>query len=163
MSDGHKELQRELWDAIDDSPFMMLGLRNSGYTRPMTAQVDDQKRIFFFASRTEELVKNLGQSDEASAAYSSKGHDFFASISGRLVIDTDRQKVDELWNPMVATWYGDGGKEDPDLVLLRFDATKADVWKADAGSMLKAVWVKLTGGDPGEQLDNDENRAEVAL
>jgi hypothetical protein len=48
-------------------------------------------------------------------------------------------------------------------VLLRFDATRADVWKAGAGSMLKAVWIKLTGGDPGEDLDNDENRAELAL
>jgi len=163
MDDSHRELERELWEAIDDSPFMMLGLKGSGYTRPMTAQVDDDKRIFFFASRTEELVKNLSQSDEASAAYASKGHDFFASISGRLVMHTDRAKVDELWNPMIATYYGDGGKDDPDLVLLRFDATRADVWKAGAGSMLKAVWIKLTGGDPGEDLDNDENRAELAL
>ena len=163
MGDSHQELQRKLWDAIDDSPFMMLGLKGSGYRRPMTAQVDVDKRIFFFASRTEELVKNLGKSDEANAAFVSKGHDFFASIAGRLVMHTDRAKVDELWNPMVATWYGDGGKDDPDLVLLRFDATKADVWKADGGSMLKAVWVKLTGGDPGEELDNDENRAELAL
>ncbi len=159
----HQKLQRELWEAIDDSPFMMLGLKSSGFTRPMTAQVDDQKQIFFFASRTEELMKELAQSDEAIAAYSSKGHDFFASIGGRLVMHTDRAKIDELWNPMVATWYGEGGKEDPDLVLLRFDATKADVWKANGGSMLKAVWVKLTGGDPGEDLDNDENRAALAL
>jgi general stress protein 26 len=162
MGDTHQELQDKLWQAIDESPFMMLGLKGSGYTRPMTAQVDDHKQIYFFASRTEELVKNLGQSDEALATFAAKGHDFFASITGRLAMHTDRQKVDELWNPMVATWYGDGGKEDPDLVLLRFAASKADVWSAEGGSMLKAVWLKLTGGDPGEDLDN-ENRAELAL
>lgn len=163
MDDGQHELSEKLWDAIDDSPFMMLGLKASGHSRPMTAQVDDSKQIYFFASRTEELVKSLGQSSEAIATYASKGHDLFASIGGKLTTTTDREKVDELWNPMVATYYGDGGKDDPDLVLLRFDAAQADVWRAGGGSMLKAVWVKLTGGDPGEDLDNDENRAELTL
>lgn len=163
MATNEQELADKLWDSISDSPFMMLGLKGSGFTRPMTAQVDDQKRIHFFASRTEELVKNLGQSNEAMATYVSKGHDFFASIKGRLTIANDPEKIDELWNPMVATWYGDGGQEDPDLVLLRFDAPSADVWNSTGKSMLKAVWLKLTGGDPGEQLDNDENRAELAL
>ncbi len=163
MADNQRELQEKFWDSIDNSPFMMLGLKNSGFARPMTAQVDDEKRIYFFASRTEELVKNLGQSDEAHASYTSKGHDFFASISGRLTITDNKEKVDELWSPMVAVWYGDGGQQDPDLVLLRFDAAKADVWNAEGESMVKAAWLKLTGGDPGEELDNDENRAELAL
>ena len=163
MSDTERELEQKLWESIEESPFMMLGLKGSGFTRPMTAQVDKEKKIYFFASRTEELVNNLGTSDEAFATYASKGHDFFASISGRLVMHTDSQKVDELWSPMVATWYGEGGKSDPDLVLLRLDNPRADVWNATAQPMLKAVWLKLTGGDPGVKLENDENRAEMAL
>ena len=159
---GEQELKDKLWESLDDSPFMMLGLKGSGFTRPMTAQVDDEKQIFFFASRTEELVKNLGSSGEALATYASKGHDLFASIPGRLEQHTDSAKIDELWNPMVATWYGDG-KDDPDLVLLRFDPDKADVWLSEGKTMLKAVWVKLTGGDPGEDLENEDNRAEIAL
>ncbi|QNM83379.1 pyridoxamine 5'-phosphate oxidase family protein [Sphingomonas sabuli] len=158
---NEQELKSDFWDALDDSPFMMLGLKGSGMTRPMTAQVDDQKDIYFFASKSEELVKDLGTSGDAIAAYASKGHDFFASVKGRLEVSNDRAKIDELWNPMVATWYKDG-KEDPDLVLLRLADPTADVWKSDGTSLLKTVWLKLTGGDPGEQLDND-NRAEVAL
>lgn len=163
MADKTQELEEKLWDSIDDSPFMMLGLKGSGYSRPMTAQIDSRKRIYFFASRTEELVKTLGRSSEATATYASKGHDFFASIGGTLTIDDDGSKIDELWNPMIATWYGDGGRKDPDLVLLRFDAGKADVWEADGGSMAKAVWLKLTGGDPGEQMENGDNRAAISL
>ena len=156
-----QELESKFWDAVDDSAFMMLGLKGSGFTRPMTAQVDKARQIYFFASKSEELVKGLGQADEAIATYVSKGQDLFASISGRLSISNDREKVDELWSPMVSAWYG-GGKDDPDLVLLRLDGARADLWQANGESMLKAAWLKLTGGDPGEQLEN-ENRAEVAL
>lgn len=161
MADEQQQLETKFWESLDDSPFMMLGLKGSGFTRPMTAQVDKNRKIYFFASRDEELVKNLATTADALATYASKGHDFFASVEGRLVIDDDRQKIDELWSPMVAQWYGEG-KDDPRLVLLRFDATKADVWNAEGKTILKAAWVKLTGGDPGTQLEN-KNRAEFAL
>ena len=161
MADEQQVLEKRFWKALDDSPFMMLGLKGSGFTRPMTAQIDKQRKIYFFASREEELVQNLGGPTDALAAYASKGHDFFASVDGRLVIDNDREKIDELWSPMVEQWY-DEGKEDPRLVLLRFDADRADVWNAGARSLVKAAWVKLTGGDPGTELEN-ENRAEFAV
>lgn len=163
MTANQQELEEKFWSAMDDSPVMMLGHKGSGFTRPMTAQVDDKKQIYFFASRTEELVKKLGQSNEALATFASKGHDFFASVSGRLAIANDPQKVDELWSPMVAMWYGEGGQQDPDLVLLRLEGARADVWNVEGTSLVKAAWLKLTGGDPGENMDNEDNRAELAL
>ena len=155
-----QQLESKFWEALQDSPFVMLGLKGSGFTRPMTAQIDEDQRIYFFASRQEELVKGLAHSAAALAAFASKGHDFFASIEGHLVPDNDREKIDRLWSPMVGAWY-DKGKDDPDLVLLRFEAERADVWNAGAGSALKAAWVKLTGGDPAKAMD--DQRAEVVL
>lgn len=161
MTDQKQDLADQFWEKLDDSPFVMLGLKGSGFSRPMTAQIDEDRTIYFFASREEQLVQQLAQSADAMATFASKGHDFFASIAGRLSFDNERQKIDRLWNPMISAWY-DKGKDDPDLVLLRFDAAKADVWDATTGSGLKAAWVKLTGGDPGEQM-KDDNRAEIAL
>lgn len=160
MADEQQALASKLWDALEDSPFVMLGLKGRGFTRPMTAQIDGEHRIYFFASRSEDLVQKLGPSGDALATYASKGHDLFASMNGILRIETDRAKVDELWSPMVAAWF-DGGKDDPDLALLRFDADSADVWEASTTSALKAAFVKLTGGDPADSLSED--RAEVAL
>ena len=48
-------------------------------------------------------------------------------IHGRLVVDNDPAIIDRLWNPMIAAWY-EGGKPDPNLALLRFDAEKAEIW-----------------------------------
>lgn len=154
-----QELESKFWEALDDSPFMMLGLKGSGFTRPMTAQIDDGE-IYFFASRSEELVKGLAQSAQAIATYVSKGHDFFASVSGVLKPDHDRDRIDRLWDPMISLWY-EKGKADPDLILLHFETDRADVWQASTGSAVKAAWFKLTGRDPIEKLQED--RAEVAL
>lgn len=154
-------LADKLWKALDDSPFVMLGLKGRGFTRPMTAQVDDQHRIYFFASRSEQLVKDMGLSEDAIATFASKGHDLFASLEGKLEVANDRAKIDELWSPMVGAWF-DGGKDDPELVLLRLRADSADVWDASTSSALKAAFVKLTGGDPAQSM-SENSRAEVAL
>ena len=162
-AETQQRLEKKLWDELDSSPFVMLGLQgvDDSFTRPMTAQVDGGK-IYFFAARSEDLVKGLGRSGRAIATFASKGHDLFASIHGTLAIDNDRSVIDRLWNPIIASWYKDG-KDDPDLALVRFDTEKADVWEAAAGSTLKAAAMKmLFNVDPGKE-HQDDHRAEVVL
>ena len=167
-----QRLRESFWDELGDSPYVMLGLQgvDDAMTRPMTAQVDrrdgsaeeDGGRIYFFASRSEALVKGLGQSRRAVATFASKGHKLFASIHGTLEVTSDRGVIDRLWNPVIASWYKDG-KDDPDLALIRFDATSADIWEATPGATLKAAALKLLlNKDPGCEHE-DEHRAEVAL
>lgn len=162
MADKDQELEKKFWEAIEDSPFMMLGLQgvDDSFTRPMTAQLDD-RTIYFFANRSEELVKGMQRSRRALATYASKGHGLFASISGTLELSTDREVIDRLWNPIIASWF-EGGKDDPELALIRLDAARADIWEADAGSTLKAAVIKMFGRDPGKQ-HQEENRTEVTL
>ena len=99
----------------------MLGLQgvDDAMTRPMTAQVDG-KQIWFFAAKSEDLVKGLQRSNRAIATYASKNHKIFASIHGTLTESYDRGVLDRLWNPIIDSWYKDG-KDDPDLAMLRFD------------------------------------------
>ena len=165
-------LKKEFWEALDESPFMMLGLQgvDDEMTRPMTAQIDrregadkqDGGKIYFFASRSEHLVQGLQRSSKAVATYAAKGHKLFASIHGTLVLDDDRAVIERLWNPVIASWYKDG-KDDPDLALIRFDTTSADLWEATPGATLKAAALKmLFNVDPGKE-HQDEHRAEVEV
>jgi general stress protein 26 len=157
-----QRLEKKFWDELESSPFMMLGLPgvDDSFTRPMTAQIADGM-IWFFADRSEDLVKGLQQSSRAVATYASKGHDLFASVHGTLVLDNNPEMIDQLWSPAIASWF-EGGKDDPKLALIRLDAESADVWLASAGASLKASVIKLLGRDPGEQ-EQDRNRAEVTL
>lgn len=162
MADNKQGLEEKFWDELDDSPFVMLGLQgvDDDFTRPMTAQVD-RGTIYFFAARSEDLVKGLQKSDQAVAIFASKGHKLFASIHGRLELSNDREVIERLWNSIISSWYKDG-KDDPNLALVRFDAASADIWEADTGSTLKAAAIKMLGRDPGK-AHQGEHRAEVAL
>ncbi|MEA1071163.1 pyridoxamine 5'-phosphate oxidase family protein [Sphingomonas sp. LY160] len=165
------KLRKKFWTALDDSPFIMLGLKGveDDRTRPMTAQVDRQDRdkedggpIYFFASRTDGVGQDIADSSRAVATYASKDHKVFAHIHGSLVASNDRDVIERLWNPFIASWYKDG-KDDPDLLLLRFDTEKADVWEADTGSTLKAAALKaLFDIDPGKEHQKD-HQATVQL
>ncbi|MEO6256553.1 MAG: pyridoxamine 5'-phosphate oxidase family protein [Sphingomicrobium sp.] len=169
MADDHskqEDLAEKFWKDLGSSPFVMLGLAgvDDSLTRPMTAQIDGEdsnRQIWFFASKSEDLVNSLAKSNRAIATFAAKGHGLFASIHGKLVLDHDRAVIERLWNPMIASWYKDG-KDDPDLALIRFDADRADVWEAHLGSTLKAALIRLLGRDPGKQ-HQDEHRAEVVL
>lgn len=60
----------------------------------------------------------------------SKGHDYFACLSGNARVDNDRTMIDRLWSPQVEAWFP-GSKDDPDLALLRFDIDSAELWEVE--------------------------------
>ena len=173
MADANREqeLKALFWKELASSPFVMIGLQGveDSRTRPWTAQIDaddsaskeDGGTIYFFGAKSEALVQGMAQSHRAVATYVSKGHDLFAHIHGTLEAVSDRALVDKLWNPIIASWYKEG-KDDPDLQLVRFDTSKAEIWKAEAGSTLVAAALKMLGRDPGKDHQR-ENQAEVAL
>jgi general stress protein 26 len=159
--DKNQQLQEKFWDELADSPFLMLGLQGveDSRTRPMSAQLDG-RQIYFFAARSEHLFHGLAETKRAVATFASKGHKLFAHIHGTLAEHQDRALIDRLWNPFVASWYKDG-KDDPDLVLLKFDTEKAELWEAAVGSTLKAAALKMLFDiDPGKEHQQD-HKAQV--
>ena len=113
-------------------------------------------------SRTDGVGEDIGAGKRAVATYASKDHKLFAHVHGTLVPSDDKEVIERLWNPIIASWYKDG-KDDPDLLLLRFDTEKADIWEASAGATLKAAALKaLFDIDPGKEHQKD-NQASVTL
>ena len=156
-----QELEKKFWEALKSDRTMMLGLDGveDGHSRPMTAQFEGDAGgpIWFFTAHDNALVQHLPQGHRAIAAFSSKGHELFASIKGNLSVNTDRAVVERLWNPFVAAWYE--GKDDPKLVLLRLDAEHAEIW-LNASSLVAGVKM-LLGVDPKQ--DYKDNVADVDL
>ncbi len=155
------ELEKQFWTALKSDMTMMLGLVGveESHTRPMTAQLrGTEGPIWFFTSRDNTLVQNLHRDSRAIGTFASKDHELFASIHGRLSLDNDQDVIDDLWNPFVAAWY-EGGKDDPELQLIRFDAERAEIWENANG--LFAGLKTLFGIDP--KKDYKDKVAEVNL
>ena len=148
-----QEIKAKFWKAIRSDMTVMLGLagRNEAHSQPMTAQFDDEDEdgsrgpIWFFTSSETDLVREMGDGADATLTFASKGHDLFASVDGRLVRDDDPARIDRLWNPFAAAWF-EGGRQDPKLRLIRFDAGHGQIWLNE--NSLFAGFKMLLGADP---------------
>lgn len=154
MSD---DIKKQFWKALAASPYLMVGATGEReHHIPMNAQLDkDAHGAFWFFTATD---NRLAAGGPAMAQFAARDHELFACIAGTLVRENDRAVLDKLWNNSVAAWYPDG-KDDPKLVLLRFDLDDAEIWTADPG--IKGLFKLATGmtmktGDLGKH-------AEVAL
>ncbi len=130
------ELKTKFWHAMSDSAFVMLQLDADPDTAsPMTAQLDKEadSAIWFFATKQNRFA-DLGP---ATASFSAKGHDLFARFHGTLVQETSRARLDKQWSNFVEAWFP-GGKEDPNLVMLRMDLGDATIWGGGTGLLTTA-------------------------
>lgn len=151
------EVRKHMWKAMADSPFVMLRLDDSGqHAEPMTAQLDKEadSEFWFYCGRDNRVAKG----GPAMAQFVAKGHDLFACIKGTLSEETDPAIIDRYWSKQVEAWF-DGGRQDPNLMMLRFDLDDAEVWEADLS--LAGKFKMLTG----QTIRREEagSHAEVAL
>lgn len=160
-----QEIEKKFWDALKDSPFIMLGVEGAreGATQPMTVLFDDHDReaglLWIFTANDHDLTRAMDQTNRAMASYAAKGHGLFASLRGTLQIVNDEATIERLWNPIVAEWYE--GKDDPKLALVRFDVEDAKIWLSDIQGFLKPAFNKLFGRKP--EAGMKEKVAEVSL
>lgn len=144
-----EQLKKDLWKHMSDSPFLMVGLSDGDtHSEPLTAQLDKDQvdTLWFFVGKDNRLVTG----GRAKAQFVSKGHDYFASLTGDVSVHNDFAIIEKLWSRQVEAWFP-GGKDDPNLTLLRFDIDDAELWESDISLSGK---VKILFGsklDPSEE------------
>jgi len=147
------EAQHAFWKALKGSNTGLLGLDKAGaISQPMTAfQHEDSTSIWFFSRDDVELVKDVGTGSAARFEYGSKDQKVWASLTGHLAVTPrDQAIIDKHWNPILSAWYPEG-KDDPRLVLLRFDGADGRIWVSDGGLLkfaFEIVKANMTGDTP---------------
>ena len=150
MTDTQK-IEDSFWKSLRSDMTVMLVLCEAAddRARPMTAQIDgdaDIGPIYFFGGKDSSLYQKLGSTPaKAEFTHVPKGHELFAAVEGELSVCHDNAVLERLWNPFVAAWYP-GGKEDPNLVLLKMEIGEAKVW-LNSNSLVAGIKM-LFGVDP---------------
>src|SRR5689334_21867070 len=149
------DLEAKFWKSIKSDRTAMLGLSGDGESlaQPMTFLLDPESRgedadrgfLYTFTAKDSDLVQAMGDRHPAQLLFAGKGHDLFAAVEGELIADNDRATIERLWNPFVAAWF-EGGQDDPNLQLLRFEPGRAQLWEND-NSLFAGVRLML-GRDP---------------
>lgn len=148
-----QEITEKFWKSLHRDRTFMLGVdgAENGHFRPMTAILEHETGgpVWIFTAQDNAVtraVRNMKKS--AMAAYSAKGHDLFATVHGTIQLDMDREMIEKLWNPFIAAWF-EGGKNDPKLALLRFDAERGEIW-LNENSLWAGAKMLFGAGDPKE-------------
>jgi general stress protein 26 len=126
-----EELKQQFWEALADSPYLFLQLDSDPATAvPMTAELEENANgaIWFFTGRDHAFARG----GPATANFASKGHDVFARFKGTLIEEASRERLDKEWSRFVEGYFP-RGKDDPNLLMLRFDLTDAEIWTTDIG------------------------------
>ena len=119
---------------------------------PMSHYADRDRNCLWFITAKDTHAAKAAADGPLSAAYilSDSGKGIFADIKGRLGLSDDRAILLALWSPVADTWF-DGGIDDPNLQLLSFHITEAEVWTTPTSGivfMFDMMRAKLTGMPP---------------
>ena len=146
-------IRRAMWKAMARSPFLMIRLDDyKGHSEPMTAQLDEAAdgEFWFFTTRSNRIAAG----GKAMAQFVSRDHDLFCCLSGTLKEEDDRAVIDNHWSASIEAWY-EGGRTDPELLMLRFELDEAEIWQRD--TTLKGLFKLMTDKAvrPGELGDHE--------
>lgn len=158
MEDTRQESIEKLKTLTEGIDFCMLTTINGGQlrSRPMSTQeFGSDGELWFFTSDRTHKVDEIEADDRVNAAYSKPDDNVYVSVSGRASIVKDRQKIEELWNPILKAWFPDG-LDDPTLCLLKVSVEEAEYWDSPNSKIVQLVgFVKALV--TGQQADGGDH------
>lgn len=137
----HADL-RKLAELVEGIEIAMLTTRaadGSLVSRPLqTLKLDANGELVFFTANDSGKIAELTDEPEVNLAYADPEKQRYVSVRGRARIDRDRATIDELWSFAQKVFFP-GGKDDPQLVVLRVRVRDAAWWEAEGNFVARAL------------------------
>jgi len=122
-------------------------------TRPMSVQkIDDDGNLWFLSSNDSHKNMELQADSSVQLLFQGSAHSDFLTLYGTATISEDKEKIKELWEPILKTWFTKG-VDDPRISVIKVDPTSGYYWDTKHG---KAVaFVKMVAGAiTGKTMDD---------
>ncbi len=127
---------------------------------PMRVQETDYEGdLWFFSSADSTHNKHINADPRVQLIFANSPDMEFLTVFGTASITTDKDLIDRLWNPMVDAWF-EGGKEDPNVSVVRVQPTAAHYWDTEDGkliTMAKILTRAATGADISTGVEGSLN------
>jgi general stress protein 26 len=92
---------------------------DSSGDRPMNVrQVDDEGQLWFLSASDSRKNQELTLDPSVKLYFQGSKHSDYMQLSGQATISTDREKIRELWSPLVQTWFTEG-LDDPRVTVIK--------------------------------------------
>jgi general stress protein 26 len=142
-----------IWAHARSIGICMMVTRDGGAlrSRPMTPTFrTGQNAVWFLTDAQDHKDDEIAAAPEGCLAFADPRGQCYVSMSGRLSVVREQAMIDALWNDEAAAFFPQG-KDDPSVILLRFDPEMGEYWDAYPGTIARAyafVASAVTGERP---------------
>ena len=107
--------------------------------RPMAiASLSDSCELWFITGRDSAKAHEIEQDTRVNVVCQ-EDHSAYVALEGRAELSENRARIAEVWRPAFRVWFPDG-KDDPDVVLIRFVPERAEFWDNTGINKLAYLW-----------------------
>lgn len=148
----------KLHDLITDFTDAMLVTRTHEgrlHARPMRiAELEDDTGLWFVSSANSGKIHEIEEKPDVNVTLQGGGK--YISLSGRVSLDNDRAKIEQLWREPLRAWFPDG-KDDPRIVLLRVEVSEGEYWDNSGVQGIKYLFKAGKAYLQGDTPDIDQS------
>ncbi|MGC5018159.1 pyridoxamine 5'-phosphate oxidase family protein [Micromonospora sp. DT47] len=133
------DARRRVTELIRQARICMLttiGVDGRMVSRPMAlqeAEFDGDLRFFAYAASAK--VRQIRVNPEVNVAFSDQRQHAWVTVSGTAQEGYDRARAEQLWNPILTTWFPDG-LDTPGLTLIKVHASSAEYWDSPSSTVV---------------------------
>ncbi|MFC6101137.1 pyridoxamine 5'-phosphate oxidase family protein [Olivibacter domesticus] len=121
--------------------------------RPMSVQkVDDEGNLWFLSAKDSHKNEELSNDPFVHLLFQGSRYSDFLNIYGLASVSDDKKKIDELWVPILKTWFTEG-KDDPRITVIKVEPTEAYYWDNKHGNAI-AFAKQSIGSIFGKTIDD---------
>lgn len=122
-------------------------------TRPMAVQkVDDNGDLWFLSAGDSSHNAQIAKDSAVQLLFQGSAHSDFLTVYGTASVSRDRAKIEELWEPLMKTWFTEG-KDDPRITVIRVTPSEAYYWDTKHNRAI-AFAKMVVGAIVGKTLDD---------
>ena len=135
---------------------------NANSARPMSVRtVDDEGHLWFLSASDSHQNLDIERNPEVTLYFQGSAHSDFLLLHGNASISRDREKIEELWEPIIKTWFT-GGIDDPRITVLNFAPSEGYYWDTKHGDFIAGIKM-MVGAISGKTLDDSiEGRLQLS-
>jgi general stress protein 26 len=157
------DFKKEFWKRISNVKAGLMDV--DGRLFPMTPNLteDNDGAIWFITSAGTDAADAATAHKNIRFAVSDTSAGLHGYVNGKLSVSTDQEKLDQIWSVVASAWFDDG-KNDHDLVLVKFTPRDGEIWlstESGAVFLFETIKANIThqGPDVGQRATLDFKQA----
>ena len=121
--------------------------------RPMSIlEVDDDGTIWFVSPKESDKNREIVENPHVRLYFHGSTHSDLMYLIGEAYLHEDRNKIEEIWNPFLKTWFTEG-KYDPRLSIIKVIPSEGYYWDSKHGNLVATIKM-FVGATIGKTIDD---------